>query len=224
MSSYMWGRYIGVEDMAAVEGKVPKVRPERPVAGRRAEGARGDTPEAINFAGFGGSAVFALIPGEALALYTTMTNPKNWNQENWGSAVHNNRFWILLIVALVTYVMGRFANGRFASLRKVITDDRRSKRRRSGFAAGELARALAPVFALTAWLLGAQTEIGKTAAWPDWGLPGIDVNDFGILARATFFAILAWITLGIANLVGFKDMVKTTALRDAGGNEPAGNQ
>lgn len=225
MSSFMYGRYQGVADVAAARGGDPQVVTVDATTGNAVRDPKDNKLKPIDFAGIGGAKVLALVPAEALALHTFVTNPDNL--KGFGPTIEHHIFAILLVATGVLYFWARLTKGHFLSIYKAFKDPDTARIRKQMYIVGELARQFAPVLAIAAWLMASQTTIGKQADWPDWDLPGVNLSGVGVVAWGTLWALVAFVLSILGDAIGFKVAPSARAkvlvnARAAVGNLPGG--
>lgn len=202
MSSVMYGRYVGVESLAADKGAVPKVMAVEPGADepmRRED----NEPESFNFAGLLGDKVLALLPAEALAFHTFVTDNADTELRSYFSFDLGQWCVVVILSASLFFMLGRVSGGSYSRLRKMLWSGEPSPLARTGYAAAELLRALVPALAITSWLFLGESEMIQAIdlpGWLDWlSIDAIELRGWGLI-----LLIIATICASVANRVGFK--------------------
>ena len=229
MSSIMYGRYTAMEAGAAAVGGSPKVVVQRADGTQLSEipatAASGSVPKpkSLDFAGVAGDKVLALLPAEALALYTVVLDPAKTN--DFFNLTLGEWFALLLVAAPAFFVIGRVSAGTYRLLLQHLAHGKPSGIAICALCIGEVLRFVVPAIALTSWLMAGEADMVQAASLPDWGwlswtqTDKIEMKGWGLIlfVVATLFA---W----IANRIGFNAAPMTTdeAGRAAAGNQPAG--
>lgn len=208
MSSFMYGRYCAIEEKAADAGGTPAVGARAADDADQAIMEAGtDKPVTFNYAGWAGEKVLALIPAEALAVYTLATDPDHLGDLPGLNLSLRQLFWFLPLVASALYIGGRVSLKTYARLFRIWTNANYKIGTRVNYAIGEILRVLAPFIAMISWLLMGETIVAQSGpvrswGWLDWAR---DQSTVTMSGWGMIFLVVALAITYIADKIGFKE-------------------